>query len=113
LRETPRINTATAIAQTRCRDRIFRQEPPVTHKSRILSAAAWLTLSAAALPATAWAQDQPAQNPGDQSAAKPQDQAPAAPKVLPATDPNLAVATVRLEGGYRASKVVGAAVYKQ
>jgi sporulation protein YlmC with PRC-barrel domain len=30
---------------------------------------------------------------------------------VPATDPSLQVATVRLAGGYRASKVIGAAVY--
>ena len=36
---------------------------------------------------------------------------PPAPKAVVATDPALAVATVKLEGGYRASKVVGAAVY--
>ncbi len=36
---------------------------------------------------------------------------PAPPKPVVATDPALAVAQVKLEGGYRASKVVGAAVY--
>ncbi len=42
--------------------------------------------------------------------ATPQE-APKAPVPVAPTDPNLAVATVRLEGGYRASKVIGAAVY--
>jgi sporulation protein YlmC with PRC-barrel domain len=36
---------------------------------------------------------------------------PAPPKPVAATDPALAVAQVKLEGGYRASKVIGAAVY--
>jgi sporulation protein YlmC with PRC-barrel domain len=64
--------------------------------------------------ARAQAVDAPAQKDGarqDAAPAKPQDQADAPPKPVTTTDPNLAVATVRLEGGYRASKVIGAAVY--
>lgn len=53
--------------------------------------------------------------PAQDSKGSPNDQTPNAasppPATLPATDPNLQVATVRLEGGYRASKVIGAAVY--
>ena len=78
--------------------------------TRLLTILAWTAMSVAALPtagvSTAWAQA---------ASDKPQDQAPPAPPAPPApaaaTDPNLAVATVKLEGGYRASKVVGAAVY--
>jgi sporulation protein YlmC with PRC-barrel domain len=70
----------------------------MTRPQAILCAAlAMVTLSPAA-----WAQDQ---------TAKPQDQPTPPPTPAVATDPNLAVATVKLEGGYRASKVVGAAVY--
>ena len=36
---------------------------------------------------------------------------PPPPKPVVTTDPALAVATVKLEGGYRASKIIGAAVY--
>jgi sporulation protein YlmC with PRC-barrel domain len=43
--------------------------------------------------------------------APPADQSSKPPAPVPATDPSLQVATVRLEGGYRASKVIGAAVY--
>jgi sporulation protein YlmC with PRC-barrel domain len=52
------------------------------------------------------AQDQPPAPP-----AKPADAPPPPPTPAVATDPALAVATVKLEGGYRASKVIGAAVY--
>ena len=45
------------------------------------------------------------------SADAPPSPPPAPPKPVVATDPALAVAQVKLEGGYRASKVVGAAVY--
>ena len=74
---------------------------------RLTTLLAWTAMSMAALPAaglsTAW---------GQAASDKPQDQAPPAPPApAAATDPNLAVATVKLEGGYRASKVVGAAVY--
>ena len=58
--------------------------------------------------------DQPAPPPdkaGTDQSPKQADQAPPPPQPAPSTDPNLQVATVRLEGGYRASKVVGAAVY--
>ncbi len=53
------------------------------------------------------AQDQPPPPPAKPDA----DTPPPPPKAAVATDPALAVATVKLEGGYRASKVVGAAVY--
>jgi sporulation protein YlmC with PRC-barrel domain len=76
-----------------------------------------IALACAALPVSmphtaALAQDAPAKQP-DQAPAKRDDQAPKPPVPVAATDPNLAVATVRLEGGYRASKVVGAAVYNE
>jgi sporulation protein YlmC with PRC-barrel domain len=70
----------------------------------ILPVALSTALALAALPGTGWAQTQSPKSP-DQPALG----APLIPAV--ATDPNLAVATVKLEGGYRASKVVGAAVY--
>jgi sporulation protein YlmC with PRC-barrel domain len=57
------------------------------------------------LAAPGWAQKPPT------PPAPPSDQASKPPAPAPATDPSLQVATVRLEGGYRASKVIGAAVY--
>lgn len=63
-------------------------------------------LSLAAAPYAIAAQDAPPAQP-----VKAPDVPPPPPKPVVATDPNLAVATVKLEGGYRASKVIGAAVY--
>ncbi len=56
-----------------------------------------------------WAQTPPSPPaaPSDQSSKPPVP----VPVRVPATDPSLQVATVRLAGGYRASKVIGAAVY--
>ncbi len=59
-------------------------------------------------------QDQPASGETPQPApapSKPEAQTAKPPQPVAATDPNLQVAQVRLEGGYRASKVIGAAVY--
>ena len=66
-------------------------------------------LALAAVPQARAAQDAPpaATQPAKTADAPP----PAPPKPVVTTDPALAVAQVKLEGGYRASKVVGAAVY--
>ena len=74
----------------------------MTPTPTILSATLWMALAMGAASPAAWAQDQSAKSP---------DQPTPPPIPAVATDPNLAVATVKLEGGYRASKVVGAAVY--
>jgi sporulation protein YlmC with PRC-barrel domain len=70
----------------------------MTRPQAILCAA----LATVTLARAAWAQD---------PAATARDQAAPPPAAAVATDPNLAVATVKLEGGYRVSKVLGAAVY--
>jgi sporulation protein YlmC with PRC-barrel domain len=77
-----------------------------------------LTGAALAFCLSAAAQAQPDQSTNGQAAqqpaaapAKPDDQANKPPQPVASTDPNLQLAQVRLEGGYRASKVVGAAVY--
>ena len=67
------------------------------------------------LPLAAMAQDAkapPDQAPKDQPAqSAPQPPAPATqPAPAPVADPNLTVATVRMDGGVRASKVIGSAV---
>ncbi len=74
----------------------------MTRSSRFASVFAWAVL-VGAVPAAAEDTQAPPP-PSHQEQTK-----PSAPATT--TDPNLQVATVRLEGGYRASKVVGAAVY--
>jgi sporulation protein YlmC with PRC-barrel domain len=73
-----------------------------------LTVFAMTALAASGSGAAARAQD--AQAPA-RTRADTDSQSPKPPAVVVTTDPNLTVATVRLEGGYRASKVVGAAVY--
>ncbi len=73
------------------------------HSPRIVPIALLAALAIAAAPALA--QDKP------QTPPPAQDQANTPPTAVVTTDPNLQVATVKLEGGYRLSKVIGAAVY--
>ena len=79
----------------------------MTRPSRTLATIGLLAAFCAAGAANA-AQDQPQ---SVQQAKPDADTPPPPPKPAIPSDPALAVATVKLEGGYRASKVVGAAVY--
>ena len=76
---------------------------------RLVAAAGLMACTLALGAGQAAAQDAPPAPPAKSADAPPPPPTPHKPIVT--TDPALTVATVKLEGGFRASKVIGAAVY--